>query len=125
VRLPALKQRNFGKTPSHSRVMWLHRLIVPSTTRNVLTSDPLFSSLDCHNGWSTMILWWKNDRQKWGVVDYWTWQIWWNRYNRVWWYWTVIMVMTNQYLHEQFEEATSAIRRGSHMAYIVMIFNWS
>jgi hypothetical protein len=29
------------------------------TTRNVLTSDPLISSLDRHNGWSMTILWQK------------------------------------------------------------------
>jgi hypothetical protein len=35
-----------------------------STTRNVLTSDPQNSSLNRHNGWSVMILWWKNHRKK-------------------------------------------------------------
>jgi hypothetical protein len=88
----------------------------PFTTRNVLTSDPLISSLDRHNGWSMTILWRKNDRQKRGVVDDRTWRIHWDRHNRLWRYWTIIMLMTIQYRHGQFEEATSAIQRGIRVA---------
>jgi hypothetical protein len=39
------------------RARW--RLWLGVTTRNVLTSDPQNSSLNHHNGWSLMILWWK------------------------------------------------------------------
>jgi hypothetical protein len=86
------------------------------TTRNVLTSDPLISSLDRHNGWSMTILWQKNDRQKRGIVDDRTWRIHWDCHNRLWWYWTVITLMTIQYRHGQFEEATSVIWRGIRVA---------
>jgi hypothetical protein len=64
------------------------------TTRNVLTTDAQNLSLNRHNGWSVMILWRKNHRQKRGVVDDRTWRSHWNRHNRLWRYWTVITVMT-------------------------------
>jgi hypothetical protein len=104
-------------------------IISSITTRNVLTSDPLISSLNRHNGWSMKILWWKmivkngtslmiehDESTRIVIIVY-------DDIGPSWRLWRISIIMGNlRRPHQQsdvaytWQETTSAIWRGIHMA---------